>query len=166
MIKNPRNHSESPTFITDHNLGKLAKWLRLIGYDTVCQEGKTKKSLWERALRENRIVLTRKKNLRYYPEKITTIVIEDNRVELQLALLRAKLDLNPSDDQSFKICSVCNSRLAEVEKKLLTDRVPPYVLEIHDRFYECPICLRVYWPGSHVERIKEIIRQHSLKDHP
>jgi uncharacterized protein with PIN domain len=166
MTINPRNLSEKIKFITDHNLGKLAKWLRLIGYDTVCQEGKTARPLWEKALHENRIVLTRKKHLRYFPQEITTIIVGGERVEDQLAFIRTTLGLNPSDDQVFKRCSICNSSLNEVDKETVHDQVPPYVLENNDRFYQCPDCLRIYWPGSHVENIRKALKRHSPMDRP
>jgi len=166
MIKNPKNHSESVKFITDHNLGKLAKWLRLLGYDTICHAGKTDQALWRRARLDTRVLLTRRKDLQWYPEEIKTIVLEEETVDRQLTELLDKLQIEPKKKDFFRYCAVCNTRLEKIGKNDAVDRVPPYIMENHEHFYRCPSCLRVYWPGSHVDHIKEALRRHNLLDLP
>ena len=166
MIKNLRNLSEPVRFITDHNLGKLAKWLRLLGYDTLCHEGKTNKDLWNRALKDNRIVLTRKKNLQYYPEKVETLLIVAEGFEEQLATLFAMLDLKPREEDLFRFCSICNNTLRQVERKEIIDQVPSYIIESQNQFYLCSVCAKIYWRGSHVEQMRKFLKQRNLTDHP
>jgi uncharacterized protein len=166
MIKKLRNHSESVRFITDHNLGKLAKWLRLLGYDTLCYEGKTDKDLWNRALQEKRVVLTRKKNLQYFPAEVETMIMEMEGIEAQLSEVLDKLPMKPQEEVLFKICTNCNSTLRQVDKSEVSDLVPPYILKIQDQFYLCSVCSKVYWCGSHVAHIKRTLMMHNLMDRP
>lgn len=166
MIKNQRNLSDPIRFITDHNLGKLAKWLRLLGYDTLCHEGKSNKALWSRALKDNRIVLTRKKNLQYYPKEVETLRIAAEGFEEQLAMLFAMLDLKPGEGDLFKYCSICNNTLEQVERKAIIHQVPSYILETHHHFYLCSVCAKVYWRGSHVAQMRKFLKQRNLTDHP
>ena len=166
MTKNQKHHSEPVKFITDHNLGKLAKWLRLIGYDTICHAGKTDQALWMRARQDARILLTRRKNLQYYPEEVKAIVLEAETADGQLSELLGKLRIEPGKGDFFRYCAVCNVLLKGMEKKDALDHVPPYVLETQDHFYLCPTCLRVYWPGSHVDHIRETLKKHNLPDLP
>lgn len=98
MIKKLRNHSEPIRFIADHSLSKLAKWLRLIGYDTLCHEGKTDKVIWNRALKDKRIVLTCKWNLQYYAAEVETMIIGTQGVEAQLSAVLDKLRSKPQEE--------------------------------------------------------------------
>jgi hypothetical protein len=166
MTRNPKNHSEPVKFITDHNLGKLAKWLRLLGYDTICHGGKADRSFWRRARGDRRVLLTRRKNLQYYPGEVETVVLEEETLDGQLSELLDKFPVGPEREHFFRYCSVCNVRLRRIVKNDVLDRVPPYVLETQDHFYLCPSCSRIYWPGSHVDRIKENLRKHNLMDLP
>jgi uncharacterized protein len=166
MIRNPRIHSEPVRFITDHNLSKLAKWLRLLGYDTLCHEGKTNKDLWNRALKENRIVITRKKHLPHYQTKVETVIVAAEGTETQLAELFLLLSLRPQEEVFLKFCTICNTSLRHIDKKEIMDRVPSYILESHHQFYLCPVCKKVYWQGSHVEHIKKTLKHHNLMDLP
>lgn len=166
MTRSPGNPSEPLRFITDHNLGKLAKWLRLLGYDTLFYEGKTNKDLWNRAFEEKRIVLTRKKNLRYYPEKVKTVLVVPETLEAQLTELFTILALKPKEETFLKLCSICNHVLQQVEKKEVLDLVPSYILESQNQFYLCSVCEKVYWRGSHAAQIIKTLRQRNLKDLP
>jgi len=166
MTKSPRSLSEPVRFITDHNLGKLAKWLRFLGYDTLCHAGKTTKDLWNRAFAEHRVVLTRKKDLHYDKENIETILITNDDWEDQLGEVFSKLALTIQEEHLLKRCSVCNHGLKKVDKGELGDQVPSYILETHQEFYFCEICKKVYWRGTHVEQIEKILRQRNPTDRP
>ncbi|HPJ96995.1 MAG TPA: Mut7-C RNAse domain-containing protein [Syntrophales bacterium] len=166
MTRNPRNLSEPVHFITDHNLGKLAKWLRLFGFDTLYHVGKTNRDIWNRALAEKRIVLTRKKNLHYYNKDVETILITTEDLADQLGEVFKKLGQVVQEEHVLKICSDCNHLLQKVEKRAVADRVPAYILETQEVFYLCGRCTRIYWRGSHVERIEKILKRHSPMDRP
>jgi len=165
MTRNPRNLSEPVRFITDHNLGKLAKWLRLFGFDTRCHAGKTNRDIWNLALAEKRIVLTRK-NLHYYNKDVETVLITTENWEDQLNEIFTQLALTIQEENILKICSGCNHPLKRVGKQEIADRVPAYILETQDVFYFCEICTRVYWRGSHVEQIEKILRRRNLMGLP
>jgi len=166
MTRNPRNLSEPVRFITDHNLGKLAKWLRLLGFDTRCHAGKTNRDIWNRALAEKRIVLTRKKNLHYYNKDVETVLITTEDLEDQLGEVFTKLALTIQQNHFLKICSVCNQWLKKVDRQEVQDQVPAYILETHQAFYICETCKKIYWRGTHVEQIEKILRQRNLMDRP
>lgn len=166
MTRNPKNHSEPIKFITDHNLGKLAKWLRLIGYDTICHAGKTDRALWKRARQDARVLVTRRKDFQFYPAEVRTVVLEEEKVDGQISELLDKLEIEPEKEKFFRCCAVCNVRLKQIGKNDALDRVPPYILETQEHFYFCPSCLRVYWRGSHVDHIRETLRKHNLTDLP
>jgi len=166
MTKSPRSLSEPVRFITDHNLGKLAKWLRLLGFDTLYHVGKTDRDIWNRALAEKRIVLTRK-NFHHYDDKdVETVLIKTDDWEDQLAEVFSKLSLTIQQDHVLKICSVCNHGLKKIGRAEVGDMVPSYILETHQEFYFCGTCKKIYWRGTHVEQIEKILRQRNLMDRP
>lgn len=142
-------------FLADHMLGKLAKYLRFMGYDTYYPSGDmSDEEIIEIAQREGRIILTRDKEL---AARANGIYIESDDYREQLRFLVEKFGL--SDDNLLTRCSVCNEPLVPVEKEKIRGRVPEYVYENHDEFYLCPKCNRVYWYGSHTERIEKEIRE-------
>ncbi len=142
-------------FLADHMLGKLAKYLRFMGYDTYYPSGDmSDEEIIEIAQREGRIILTRDREL---AARANGIYIESDDYREQLRFLVEKFGL--SDDNLLTRCSVCNEPLVPVEKEKIRGRVPEYVYENHDEFYLCPKCNRVYWYGSHTERIEKEIRE-------
>ena len=85
-------------FITDINLGRLAIWLRILGFDTLFYRGPADRSFLRKAQQENRVVLTRKRELLKRQFQGTLFVIESGRVDRQVEEVLANLDLNPSPD--------------------------------------------------------------------
>ena len=141
-------------FIADHMLGKLAKYLRFMGYDTFYPSGKMSDSkILEIAKREGRILLTRDKEL----ARRGGVYIESENYEEQLKFVISKFHL--SAEALLSRCSVCNTPLIRVEKEKIKDKVPEYVYEHNEEFYLCPNCGRVYWYGTHTERIKREIKK-------
>jgi uncharacterized protein len=148
-------------FITDINLGRLAIWLRILGYDTFFYRGPADRSFLRKAQQENRVVLTRKRELLKRQFQGILFVIESDRVGRQVEEVLANLDLDPSPDRYFSRCLRCNGLLEEVAedgKEGIRDRVPLYVFEHHSRFTTCPACHAVYWPGTHSENARNQIK--------
>jgi hypothetical protein len=142
---------EPPKFAADRNLGRLAKWLRLLGYDATFLRHSTKAALlFER--NSGRLVLTRLSSLQGEPGVV--FVAEDDPRE-QLRSLAAGLNLRPEADLSR--CSVCNTPLEPAPPEEVEVRVPEHVRLLQRRFHRCPACQRIYWPGSHVERIRALL---------
>ena len=157
-------------FIVDHNVGKLARWLRMMGYNTLFFDGENDSHMIAIARREGRIILT--KDTQIMLRRIITtgqvkaILIESDAPETQMrqvvATLKLELHYNP-----FSICLECNSALLKADKEEVKDLVPPYVLKTQDQYMKCPNCQRIYWRGTHwqamQQKLSEFIGDANLK---
>jgi uncharacterized protein with PIN domain len=143
-----------PKFIVDHNVGKLARWLRMMGYDTLFFEGSDDSQMVLRALREDRIILTRDSEImkrRVVTSGRLRIVLIDSEVpEQQMRQVMATLKLD-CRFRPFTLCLECNQPLMERGREEVRNRVPPYVFKTQDQYMECPTCHRLYWRGTHWE---------------
>lgn len=140
--------------IADVMLGRLAKWLRLLGYDTRYDNAADDVTLLRIAQAEDRVLLTRDRALSQ-KRGVRTIWIESQNLEAQIEQVRAAV--NPPLDGSLTRCAVCNARLESIDKADVRDRVPPYVFQTQTEFRRCPACERIYWPATHVERMRKVI---------
>jgi uncharacterized protein with PIN domain len=143
-------------FIADAMLGRLARWLRLLGFDCAWEHDIADEALVRRAIAEDRIVLSRDRAL---PEewRISGIHrVDAEKVRDQLAEVVGAFDLAP-EIRLLSRCSHCNAPLAPAALRDVVDRVPQRVLERHKAFSACPACGRVYWEGSHTARIKGFV---------
>jgi uncharacterized protein with PIN domain len=145
-------------FIADVNLGKLVKWLRILGYDTAYWRGCGDRDLLRKAEREGRLVLTRKRDIAKRQFSGSLIVIQADHVQEQLGELSEKLSLHPEPEQFFRICLKCNELLLEVQRKDVAGRVPAYVFETNTTFRTCPRCGGIFWPGTHRENMLHLFR--------
>ena len=137
-------------FLLDSMLGRLAKWLRVMGYDTHYQKEYGLPELYE-LVKGERIFVTR--DLKRF-NKIGGILLKGNRLEDQMKELRAKIDLSPDPKDWFSRCIICNTRLKKADMEYAKDSVPEYVFfQNKERIKFCPSCNRFYWPGSHKERM-------------
>ena len=153
-------------FITDSNLGKLAKWLRILGYDTLLYRGNIDRSFLKEAQKAGRVALTRKKDMakRQFSGKL--IVIQQDRLENQLAEIIDNLSLNPKPDQILTLCLMCNEQLKVVSREELPGMVPDYVFERQTKFYLCSRCGGIFWPGTHRENMDRFITTRIQSRHP
>jgi uncharacterized protein with PIN domain len=152
----------STVFFADAMLGRLARWLRMLGYDTAYEEVISDGSLISRVVTEQRWLLTRDRYLvqRKVLRGHHTLIVSDH-LQDQLRQLQSELhvDLDLSDKTASR-CASCNSILRAIphEKAALT--VPTYVASLHPRFVQCPNCGRIYWPGTHwthmLARLREL----------
>ena len=145
-----------PRFIADAMLGRLARWLRILGFDCAYESEIGDEDLVRRAAEEERIILTRDRRL---PEEwrvsgIHLVGSEDLREQLREVLCRFDL---AGAVRLFSRCNECNHPLREAAESEVSARVPPHALATHDRFLECPACRRVYWEGSHTQRIRRVV---------
>jgi uncharacterized protein with PIN domain len=136
--------------LADGMLGRLAKWLRLLGYDTEYDNKASDLELARRARSEGRILLTRDRELAAR-RGLRTILIESQVLEEQVR--QVEEELGPPPDSALTRCSVCNVVLTPAEREEVSDKVPPYVLRTQEEFRVCSSCGRVYWPGSHLAQI-------------
>jgi uncharacterized protein len=144
--------------ITDGNLAKLARWLRALGCDTVCHDGRADRLLLLKALREDRVVVTKSRGLAAWPFRGRLVLIRADRLEDQLAEAAEALSLRLDDRAVLGRCLDCNEPLSDVEKDAVVGRVPAYVLGTQESFRRCNRCGRVFWAGSHAERMLRIMR--------
>lgn len=146
------NYSE-PKFIVDHNAGKMAKWLRMAGFNASLFRGADDAAIVAAALAENRILLTRDRRIMkrrvIVSGRIQAILIESDQFQAQVHQVLSSLRLDKSRFRPFTYCLECNQRLEERNKEALKDRVPPYVYLTQEHFAECPACRRLYWQGTH-----------------
>jgi uncharacterized protein with PIN domain len=154
-------------FVADGTLGKLVKWLRILGYDTLFVRGNLGRERLRAASEEGRIVLTRWRrgsigSLKA-PERL---VVRADRVEDQIDEILEALNLYPDAALTLSRCLRCNSPLEKIESESVAGLVPAYVQEVYDRFHRCPVCGGIYWPGSHRQRIDEVIRRRNLARRP
>jgi uncharacterized protein with PIN domain len=148
--------SSNVTFVADAMLGRLAKWLRLMGYDTLYQPSAEDRDLVRTARAEDRLLLTRDHELARR-RGVRSLLIESDRLEEQLGQLLEELGL---DDESLDPrCALCNTSLQAIGPSEVKSRVPAYVYSRHEEFSWCPHCDKVYWRGTHWERMKDLIEK-------
>jgi hypothetical protein len=134
------------TFIADAMLGTLAKWLRILGYDTLFDPDLDDYQLIRLARAEGRVLLTRDRELaRRRGLQVLLVTSED--LEDQINQVLAEWNLKP--DHTFSRCPVCNGPLAEIDRETARSRVPAYVAQTQETFRSCLKCGRIYWRGSH-----------------
>lgn len=154
---------ENQKFIVDINVGKLAKWLRMIGYDTLLFDDQDDKYLIHIAMTEERIIITRDtqmlKRRVIVNGNIKALLITNDNPLGQIHQVIKDLGLNPSFDP-FSLCLECNQPLVKINKEDIKDRVPPYVYSTQSQFVECNTCHRIYWQGTHwqamIKKLKKL----------
>jgi nucleoside-triphosphatase len=152
------NTAETRAFAADAMLGRLAKKLRMLGYDVFYRAGIDDRELKGIALRERRVLLTRDHEVAETSLPVTVVFIESDDVSEQLSQVVERLGLD-TDSGSFSRCTLCNQPLEPVEKASIRELVPPYVYSTQHRFARCPSCGRVYWEATHVRQARRWIRE-------
>jgi uncharacterized protein len=148
----------TPMFIADATLGRLVTWLRLLGYDTAYGRALDSESLIRSAHAEGRIVLTRNTQLARQPSVARVVLVRDNDFRSQLRQLIDACEVT-APPAFLHRCSRCNTLLDPIAPGAACARVPAYVCATQTVFAHCPTCDRIYWPGTHVERMhREVIR--------
>lgn len=143
-------------FLADAHLGRLARYLRMLGFDSLYENALRDRDLIRISTGEGRVLLTRDRELLMHRGLTHGIYVRGTRPREQLAYVVDRLDLR-KDSRPFTRCMSCNGDLEEVEKETVVDRLPARVTECHQRFQKCSNCGRVYWPGTHWERMQGIV---------
>ncbi|HZD41734.1 MAG TPA: Mut7-C RNAse domain-containing protein [Terriglobales bacterium] len=152
--------SRERKFAADRMLGRLAKWLRVLGQDVIYGPHLSGYGLIRAARRENRLILTRDRKLKN-KQPPEFIFIESDHYENQLRQVAASCEIG-SPDQLFTRCLECNTRLQSTAKASIKEKVPPYVFSTQEKFSWCPDCRRIYWPATHEARMVEELRKLGL----
>lgn len=132
-------------------LGTLAKWLRILGYDTVLDPALDDHQLARLARAEGRVLLTRDRELARRRGLAAVLVASEN-LEEQIRQVLAELDLVP--ERTYSRCPVCNVPLQNLDAAAARAHVPPYVARTQEQFSICPACHRVYWRGTHWQQME------------
>jgi len=143
-------------FIVDSNVGRLARWLRIAGFDTIFINDLDDNRLVKLALSEGRVLLT--KDTQILKRRLVTtgrlkvILIESEKVKEQLRQVIKELNL-ADKIRPFTLCLECNQALMPVDKEQVKGLVPPFVFKTQTQYMQCPSCRRVYWRGTHWQRM-------------
>ncbi len=146
-------------FILTKELGRLAKWLRILGYDTAYFNQDNLSSLIIQALSSQRIILTRNQRLAKQYSEIKIMVIQKEKIKEQIAEVVKELKIYPGQSQMFTRCIICNEALIEIEKEKAKNRVPEYVFKTQENFITCLKCNRIYWQGTHWGNVTKTLEE-------
>ena len=145
-------------FLVDAMLGKLARWLVLLGYDAKFAgvDGRSDLELLRQAQREERIFVTRDRGIPAVAG-LRMVVLLAGDFESQLRQLALELGLKPDPAKRFSRCTTCNEPLETVTRDEALPLVPEKVRSLETAFWRCGVCKKIYWTGTHADRITGII---------
>jgi uncharacterized protein with PIN domain len=147
-------------------VGKLAKWLRMMGYDSLFFNGSDDSHMVARALAEGRVILTRDteimKRRLITSGRLKAVLIDSEEPEWQIRQLIDTLNLT-HQFKPFTLCLECNQPLIERSQEEVKDRVPPYVYKTQSQYMECPACHRIYWRGTHWDAMTRKIKEFAYR---
>jgi len=141
-------------FVVDFMCGRLARWMRILGYDTLYMRDTDRGKLIEVARKEGRIIITRDTHLPGTPG-VKVFLLSSEFIREQLKEIRK----NFPPAEMLTRCSLCNTPLEKVPKEKAKGNVPEYTYLTHDEFYYCPVCKKFYWEGTHCEFMREFLRE-------
>lgn len=143
-------------FLLDENLGKLAKWLRFLGYDAAIYKSISIDNKIRLANKENRIYLTRDKKTARLKKKFSRKLIVSTDYKEQLEELKTYICF--SEEHLFSMCPNCNRSLKETSKDKIKKLVPEFIFQNHEEFKVCYKCGRVFWKGSQYKEIRRLLK--------
>ena len=148
-------------FIADGMLGKLTRWLRMLGHDVKYSNELDDAQLIMVAKKERRILLTR--DLELYQQVtakgIDTFYLEGRTEEEKLAELAKRFEIILDIDMTTSRCPKCNAQIESISKEKVTDKVEKNTIAYYNKFWKCPKCGQIYWQGAHWTRIKKTLEK-------
>ena len=147
-------------FIAGINLGKLAKYMRVLGLDLYFDERLSPRGIIEISKRENRIILTGDRKLLKYREVTHGMFVRPGTTVRQIQRILHDLDIKDRV-APFTRCLGCNSQLHMVPKEEVLDRIPPKARAYCDTYARCPSCDKIYWKGTHYIHMQKVVKQRS-----
>ncbi len=148
-------------FVADSMLGKLTRWLRMLGYNVMYAADLNDEKLIRIAETEKRILLTRDVelyNLASSRRLEAFLVQGENEIE-RLAFLSKRFDLKLELDPNLSRCPKCNTKIRKSKKGEIADRIPSATKKFYEEFWECPRCRKIYWQGAHWKGIGETLEK-------
>ncbi len=144
---------QPPKFFLDAMLGRLNKWLRVLGYDAICRHI-LDQDQGPPHFKDGRILLTRHRERAQRFDRV--LFLRENHVGNQLAEMRSKLGIDPDRPHWFSRCLICNTPLVKAPEEVIKENVPDHVYhENSSNIHFCPSCGRCYWPGTHRNRMEK-----------
>jgi uncharacterized protein with PIN domain len=151
---------KQPKFITDGMLGKLTRWLRILGHDVEYTGSMDDKELIQKAKKEDRVLLTR--DVELYKQAVTkgteAFLIEDPNQTANLASLAKRFKLRLEVNVKISRCPKCNGTIRTVSKTEIVDKIPATTSSNYNNFWQCEQCGQVYWRGAHWNRIEKTLK--------
>jgi uncharacterized protein with PIN domain len=138
-------------------LGSLARWLRMMGYDTIYDKTKEDPDIAQLARAESRFILTRDRELSKEPG---ALLLENEDLDSQLKAVVTRYGLKFNEDMIR--CSTCNGELLDLPKEEAKGKVPDGAHEVNEKFWKCSKCEKIYWKGTHWVGITERLKRLSL----
>jgi uncharacterized protein len=148
---------DDPRFAVDAMLGSLAKWLRIIGFDTLYFREIDDNELVRVAKQEGRILLTRDSGICRSKKTGTCLLVRSEDTISQIREVLMSLGIRPGADVRSQRCASCNGELLPVDRGAVFGDVPEYVFRSYGAFVKCGQCGKVYWEGSHKKMINAIM---------
>lgn len=150
-------HSGVPAFVADSHLGKLVRELRLLGLDTLYHDTADEKELVRVSLESGRVILTRSLRVLKYSALREGCLIRSEDPVHQLREVTERYELHRCA-RPFTRCLNCNGLIRAAGKEEVLDVIPPLTARYFDEFFRCTSCGKVYWKGSHYDRMLEFLR--------
>ena len=145
-------------FVLDVHLGTLAKYLRMMGFDTIYKNDYNDEEIIEISSNERRTILTRDRGILKRNVVTHGYWIRDQNPELQLKEVVERFNLK-NQIREFERCLECNAKLEKADREKIIERLPLKVRQRQNNFWYCKNCDNIYWRGSHFEKMKEIINR-------
>ncbi|MGB8319262.1 MAG: Mut7-C RNAse domain-containing protein [Ignavibacteriaceae bacterium] len=145
-------------FVLDVHLGTLARYLRMTGFDTKYKNDDDDDEIVDVSLNEKRTILTRDKGILKRNEVTHGYFVRNQNPELQLKEVAERFSLK-NEIREFERCLECNTRLEKIDKEEIIERLPLKVKQRHNNFWYCRNCDKIYWRGTHFEKMREIINR-------
>lgn len=149
------------SFLTDGMLGKLTRWLRMLGQDVEYTNSMVDDALIQKAKKTNRILLTRDLQLfqRAIAQGTEAFLVETTNEAENLARLAKRFVFKLEIDLKISRCPKCNTLIRSVSRDQVIDKIPQTTSTYYNEFWECPNCKQIYWQGAHWKRIEKTLRE-------
>lgn len=147
-----------PKFVADVHLGRLTRYLRMTGLDVLYKNDFEDEEIVQISLTERRAILTRDRGILKRNEVTHGYLVRSSKVEEQVKEVLKRFDLQ-KEIKEFSRCIECNALLKPIKKEFVINQLPPKVAQSQNEFYQCPSCNKVYWKGTHYQRMLSFIRR-------
>ncbi len=163
--RHPAPPEHTPSFVVDVNLGKLARWLRLLGFDTTWRNDLDDREIVDISIEESRIILTRDRRLLFHRDILDGYWIRSDQPDEQVVEILERLALW-QQIHPFRRCTDCNGLIQVIAKEKIAHKLEPLTRKYYRDFFRCSRCGKIYWRGSHYDNLMKRLRAlNHARDH-